>query len=79
MLPRMRLTTEEARKDMDSWSACIVGALTDSDYRSKPLAADFAELDIEHISDSKIGEYPFRHYSSHIKARKTHSGPSRVR
>ena len=69
---------EDARKDMDSWSACIAGALTDSDYRSKLLAAGFTDVEIEHISDSNIGGYPFRYHSSHIKARKPDAGPLRV-
>jgi SAM-dependent methyltransferase len=61
---------ESARKDMDAWSACLAGALTDSDYRSKLLAAGFVGVEIEHVSDSNIGEYPFKYYSSHIMAKK---------
>ncbi|MGA2199452.1 MAG: methyltransferase domain-containing protein [Nitrososphaerales archaeon] len=59
-----------ARADMDAWSACLAGALTDSDYRNKLLSAGFTGIEIEHISDSNIGEYPFKYYSSHIKAKK---------
>lgn len=70
---------ESARKDMDSWSACIAGALLDADYESKLRAAGFAEIEIEHISDSNIGEYPFKYYSSHIRARKPSSAPSTAR
>lgn len=62
--------SESARDDMDSWSACIAGALTDSEYKAKLLAAGFGEIEIEHVSDSNIGNYPFKYYSSHIKARK---------
>ena len=62
--------SDDARKDMDSWSACIAGALTDSDYRRKLRTAGFSEISIEHVSDSNIGKYPFKYYSSHIKARK---------
>jgi len=62
--------TEEARADMDSWSACIAGALTDAEYRKKLRQAGFVGIKIEHVSDSNIGRYPFRYYSSHIKARK---------
>jgi arsenite methyltransferase len=62
-----------ARKDMDSWSACIAGALTDLDYKSKLLDAGFTDVEIEHISDSNIGDYPFRYFSSHIKAKSGHS------
>jgi arsenite methyltransferase len=61
---------ENARKDMDAWSACLSGALTDSDYRSKLLTAGFENVEIEHISDSNIGEFPFKYFSSHIRATK---------
>jgi arsenite methyltransferase len=62
---------ETARKDMDSWSACISGALTDSEYRRLLRSAGFQDIGIEHVSDSNIGKYPFSYFSSHIKARKT--------
>ena len=62
---------EDARKDMDSWSACLAGALTDTDYRSKLSIAGFKGIEIEHVSDSNIGEYPFPYFSSHIRARKS--------
>ncbi len=61
---------EKMRSDMDSWSACLAGALTDSDYRNKLLGAGFSHIVIEHVSDSNIGEYPFKYYSSHITALK---------
>ncbi len=61
---------EGARKDMDSWSACMAGALTDSDYERLLKGAGFQEVQIEHVSDSNIGEYSFSYHSSHIKARK---------
>jgi arsenite methyltransferase len=70
--------SETARKDMDSWSACIAGALTDSEYRAKLLTAGFGEIEIEHVSDSNIGSYPFKYYSSHIKARKPAAGTLRA-
>ncbi len=59
---------ESARKDMDSWSACIAGALTDSEYEKLLTSAGFHGITIEHISDSNIGKYPFSYFSSHIKA-----------
>jgi arsenite methyltransferase len=62
--------SDEARNNMDSWSACIAGALTDAEYRKKLKAAGFSRIEIEHVSDSNIGKYPFRYYSSHIKAAK---------
>jgi SAM-dependent methyltransferase len=61
---------ESARKDMDSWSACIAGALTDSDYERLLRSAGFQDVRIEHVSDSNIGDYPFAYHSSHIKAKK---------
>ncbi len=61
---------DSARNDMDSWSACIAGALTDSDYERLLRIAGFQEVEIEHVSDSNIGKYPFSYHSSHIKARK---------
>jgi len=59
---------EEARKDMDSWSACIAGALTDSEYTRLLSTAGFQDISIEHVSTTNIGEYPFPYFSSHIKA-----------
>jgi arsenite methyltransferase len=66
---------EDARKDMDSWSACIAGALTDSDYKSLLKGAGFQAVEIIHVSDSNIGEYAFSYHSSHIKATKPVSRP----
>ncbi len=61
---------ESARKDMDSWSACIAGALTDREYERLLTAAGFKDVEINHVSDSNIGEHPFAYFSSHIRARK---------
>lgn len=61
---------ESARKDMDSWSACLAGALTDIEYRKALESAGFGEISIEHVSATNIGEYQFPYYSSHIRARK---------
>lgn len=61
---------DSARKDMDCWSACISGALTDSDYRRLLETAGFQDVQIEHVSSTNIGEYPFPYHSSHITARK---------
>jgi arsenite methyltransferase len=62
---------EDARKDMDSWSACLAGALTDSDYTKLLQNAGFRDIEIEHVSTTNIGEYQFPYHSSHIKARKS--------
>jgi arsenite methyltransferase len=67
---------ESARKDLDSWSACIAGALTDADYERMLKRAGFHEVRIEHISDSNIGDYAFSYYSSHITAKKSAAKPS---
>lgn len=61
---------EEARKDMDSWCACIAGALTDLEYTKLLTEAGFQDISIEHVSTTNIGEYPFPYFSSHIKATK---------
>jgi len=61
---------ESARKNMDSWSACIAGALTDSEYERLLEEAGFRGVVIEHVSDSNIGRYPFSYHSSHVKAKK---------
>ena len=65
---------DSARKGMDSWSACIAGALTDSDYVGLLKGAGFQDVQIEHVSDSNIGEHPFSYFSSHIKAKKPAAG-----
>jgi arsenite methyltransferase len=67
-----------ARTDMDSWSACIAGALTDTEYESLLTRAGFKDIEIIHVSDSNIGEYPFAYFSSHIKAKKPTVGSSQA-
>ena len=69
---------EEARKDMDSWSACIAGALTDREYERLLAVAGFVSVEIAHVSDSNIGGHPFAYFSSHIKARKPTAGISQA-
>lgn len=61
---------EIARKDMDSWSACMAGALTDSEYKRSLENSGFHDIEIEHVSTTNIGEYRFPYHSSHIRARK---------
>jgi arsenite methyltransferase len=61
---------ESARKDLDSWSACIAGALTDVEYARLLSLAGFQDISINHISTTNIGEYPFPYHSSHIRATK---------
>jgi arsenite methyltransferase len=69
---------EAARKDMDSWSACIAGALTDTNYEGLLTSAGFKEVEVSHVSDSNIGKFPFAYFSSHIKARKPAVGASQA-
>jgi arsenite methyltransferase len=61
---------EEARNDLDSWSSCIAGALTDSEYIKLLRDAGFQDISIEHVSTTNIGEFPFPYFSSHVKAMK---------
>jgi arsenite methyltransferase len=67
-----------ARNDMDSWSACIAGALTDSEYQRLLTSAGFQDIRIEHVSGSNIGEYQFSYFSSHIMARKSSANSLRA-
>jgi arsenite methyltransferase len=69
---------ETARKDMDSWSACIAGALTDTNYEGLLTSAGFKDVEVSHVSDKNIGEFPFAYFSSHIKARKPAVGSSQA-
>ena len=57
-----------ARKDMESWSACIAGALPDAEYERLLKEDGFGRIEITHDSDSNIGKYPIEYFSSHIKA-----------
>jgi arsenite methyltransferase len=59
---------ESARKNMDVWTQCMTGALTDTEYKRLLEKAGFQSVSIEHISSANIGDFPFKHYSSHIKA-----------
>ncbi len=61
---------ESAREDMDSWSACLAGALTDSEYKKLLQNVGFQDIEIGHLSTTNIGEYQFPYHSSHIKAKK---------
>jgi arsenite methyltransferase len=38
---------EEAKKSIELWAACIAGALLESEYRAKLLAAGFLDVEIE--------------------------------
>lgn len=62
---------------LDSWSACIAGAITETEYRSLLERAGFRDIEIEHVSQpSTIEGLPPRltYQSSHIKARKQVTG-----
>jgi ubiquinone/menaquinone biosynthesis C-methylase UbiE len=61
----------EMRKTiMDSWSACIGGALSDQEYESLLRKSGFEEIHVEHAS-GRLGEKDgIGFYSSNIRARK---------
>ena len=44
------------RENMASWTGCIAGALTDSDYRAKLAAAGFEDVDIESFREYTAGD-----------------------
>ncbi len=62
---------ETARKDMNSWTACVAGALTDSEYAELLRSAGFGDIHIVHVSNTNIGECESPYHSSHIRARKS--------
>ena len=59
---------ENERRNMDSWSACVSGGLTDTAYRNALEKAGFVDVSIERASSSDAGDSPY--HSSHIMARK---------
>jgi arsenite methyltransferase len=70
---------ESARNDMSSWSECISGAISDSDYKSMLASSGFVDIKVEEIpkseqektSKSLDGDaYPFEVSRNHIRARK---------
>ena len=60
---------ENARKDMDSWSACMAWALIDSEVKKLLQTAGFKDIEIRHVSTTNIGDNPLSQL--HIKARKS--------
>jgi arsenite methyltransferase len=46
-LPEDLVDSAEMRRDLSSWAGCIAGALTDTEYREKLLAAGFTGVDLE--------------------------------
>jgi arsenite methyltransferase len=69
---------ESARKDMDSWSMCVSGAISDADYAAMLKASGFEEINLEEIPEEKNRSegsldgdaYPFEVSRNHIRARK---------
>ena len=61
---------------LDSWSACIAGAITETEYRLLLERAGFRDIEIEHVSQPSTIEGPPRltYQISHIKARKQVTG-----
>ncbi|HXQ93468.1 MAG TPA: arsenite methyltransferase [Nitrososphaerales archaeon] len=72
---------DSARTNMDSWSACIAGAISTAQYRDLLTSAGFSDVELETLQDSSVREnsdshkYAFKTFSSHIKARKPLSRP----
>ncbi len=46
-LPAEMLDNAAFRRDLSSWSGCIAGALTDSEYRDGLAAAGFSDIELE--------------------------------
>jgi arsenite methyltransferase len=67
---------DSERKNMDSWSACVSGAISKDNYRKQLEAAGFAEIDLSNLNDESVREnadtheYQIKTNSTHIKARK---------
>jgi arsenite methyltransferase len=69
---------DEARKDMGSWSACVSGAISDSDYKGMLKASGFVNVQFEGIpeTEQETGSktsvdgdaYPFAVSRNHIRA-----------
>ena len=72
---------DSARTNMDSWSACVSGAISTAQYRDLLISAGFSDVQMETVQDSSVREnsdsheYAFKTFSSHIKARKPLSQP----
>jgi integrase len=64
--------TKRDRVVFISDEACLAGALTDSEYKLLLAAAGFENVEIDHVSNSNIGEFSFAYFSSHIRAIKPH-------
>ena len=62
-----REPTEQERKDLQSWTACIAGALTEADYAAKLRAAGFEDV----LLEPKEGTAPNSHlFSAYVSATK---------
>ncbi len=48
------------RKDMDSWSACVSGAISKDSYRNMLTSAGFTDISIEELLD-RGSSREFRH------------------
>jgi ubiquinone/menaquinone biosynthesis C-methylase UbiE len=45
------------RHSLEAWSACVAGALTDTDYREKLAAAGFGDIDLEVTSRYQADDF----------------------
>ena len=62
-----REPTEQERADLASWTACVAGALTETDYAAKLRAAGFEDVRLE----AKEGTAPDSHlFSAYVSATK---------
>ena len=65
---------DEEKKNMDSWSACLTGAIPISEYRSILVSAGFEKVEVERLGEASWASQgrsdSFAFINAHIKARK---------
>lgn len=57
-LPADVVGNDAMRRDLSSWSGCIAGALTDSEYRSGLAGAGFTSIDLEVTRRYSLADVP---------------------
>lgn len=45
------------RRSLEAWSACVAGALSDSDYRAKLAAAGFVAIEVERVAGYGLEQF----------------------
>ena len=58
---------DSARRDLEAWSACVSGAITEAEYQRALESAGFVEISITPNGEG-VGEHPT--YSARVMARK---------